>query len=97
MDIIKKRIYVRREGKVSIPTELGFVVCDLLVAAFSDLFDYEFTAQMEDQLDDIANGRAKRLTTLRQFWQGLAQSATMATSAGKKASETKVGNKAKKD
>jgi hypothetical protein len=33
----------------------------------------------------------------RQFWQGLAQSATMATSAGKKASETKVGSKAKKD
>jgi DNA topoisomerase-1 len=69
--IIKKRAYVRREGKVLIPTELGFAVCDLLVDAFSDLFDYAFTAQMEDQLDDIANGRAKRLTTLRHFWEGL--------------------------
>jgi microcystin-dependent protein len=33
----------------------------------------------------------------RQFWQGLAQSATMATSAGKKAAEAKTGNKTKKD
>jgi len=69
--IIKTRTYVRREGKVLIPTDLGFTVCDLLVAAFADLFDYEFTAQMEDQLDDIANGRAKRLATLREFWEGL--------------------------
>jgi DNA topoisomerase-1 len=69
--VIKKRTYVRRDGKVLIPTELGFTVCDLLVAAFSDLFDYEFTALLEDQLDDIANGRAKRLATLRRFWDGL--------------------------
>jgi DNA topoisomerase-1 len=69
--IILKRTYVRREGKVLIPTELGFTVCDLLVAAFADLFDYGFTAHMEDQLDDIANGRAKRLATLREFWSGL--------------------------
>jgi DNA topoisomerase-1 len=62
---------VRRQGKVLIPTELGFAVCDLLVAAFADLFDYQFTAHMEDQLDDIANGRAKRLATLRRFWGDL--------------------------
>jgi DNA topoisomerase-1 len=69
--VIKKRTYVRSERKVLLPTKLGFAVCDLLVAAFSDLFDYAFTAHMEDQLDDIANGRAKRLATLRQFWSGL--------------------------
>jgi DNA topoisomerase-1 len=68
VDVIKKRTYVRTEHRTLIPTELGFAVCDLLVAAFADLFDYEFTAHMEDQLDDIANGRAKRLPTLRQFW-----------------------------
>jgi DNA topoisomerase-1 len=69
--VIRKRDYVRRQGKVLIPTELGFAVCDLLVDAFSDLFDYQFTAHMEDQLDDIANGRAKRLGTLRRFWGDL--------------------------
>jgi DNA topoisomerase-1 len=71
VDVIKKRIYVRRDGKVLVPTDLGFAVCDLLVDAFSDLFDYEFTAQMEDKLDNIANGRAQRASTLQEFWSGL--------------------------
>jgi DNA topoisomerase-1 len=71
VDVIKKRAYVRRETKVLVPTELGFAVCDLLVDAFTDLFDYEFTAQMEDKLDNIANGRAQRVPTLQAFWDGL--------------------------
>ncbi len=69
--IIKDRGYVRREGKVLIPNELGFVVCDMLVETFEDLFDYGFTAQMEEQLDEIANGRAQRVPTLEQFWSDL--------------------------
>lgn len=71
VDVIKKRTYVRREGKVLVPTDLGFAVCDLLVDAFVDLFDYEFTAQMEDKLDSIANGQAQRVSTLQAFWEGL--------------------------
>ena len=71
VDVIKRRVYVRREAKVLIPTDLGFAVCDLLVDAFADLFDYEFTAQMEDTLDHIANGRAQRVPTLQAFWDGL--------------------------
>ena len=69
--IIKDRDYVRRQGKVLVPAELGFVVCDMLVASFPDLFEYDFTARMEDQLDDIANGRAERVPTLERFWAGL--------------------------
>jgi DNA topoisomerase-1 len=69
--IIKKRNYVEREGKVLKPTGLGFVVCDMLVETFVDLFDYGFTAQMEDQLDDIANGRMGREQALTQFWADL--------------------------
>jgi DNA topoisomerase-1 len=69
--LIKDRGYVRREKKVLLPTPLGFTVCDALVAAFPDLFDYGFTARMEDQLDDIANGQAKRLATLEAFWADL--------------------------
>jgi DNA topoisomerase-1 len=70
VSVIKERDYVRRDGPVLVPTELGFAVCDALVAAFPDLFDYGFTAQMEDQLDDIANGQARRVDTLQQFWAG---------------------------
>jgi DNA topoisomerase-1 len=69
--LIKTRGYVVRQGKVLVPTELGFVVCDMLVAGFPELFDYGFTAQMEDQLDDIANGRAERVPTLERFWADL--------------------------
>lgn len=69
--VIKERGYVRREGKVLVPTELGFAVCDMLVQAFAGLFDYGFTAQMEDRLDDIANGRAGRVPTLEAFWRDL--------------------------
>jgi len=71
--LIKDRDYVRREKKVLVPTPVGLTVCDALVAAFPDLFDYGFTAGMEDQLDDIANGRAERLATLEQFWAGLSE------------------------
>jgi DNA topoisomerase-1 len=69
--LIKERDYVRREKRVLVPTPVGLTVCDALVAAFPDLFDYGFTAKMEDQLDDIASGRAERLATLEQFWAGL--------------------------
>ncbi|MBN1642593.1 MAG: type I DNA topoisomerase [Anaerolineae bacterium] len=69
--LILDRAYVHRQGKALAPTELGFAVCDMLVAAFPDLFEYGFTARMEDQLDDIANGRAERVSTLQRFWAGL--------------------------
>jgi len=69
--LIRDRGYVRREKKVLVPTPLGFILCDVLVAAFPDLFDYGFTARMEDGLDDIANGQAERLATLEGFWANL--------------------------
>jgi DNA topoisomerase-1 len=43
----------------------------MLVETFEDLFDYGFTAQMEEQLDEIANGRAQRVPTLEAFWSDL--------------------------
>ena len=72
--LIQDRGYVRREKRVLIPTPLGFTLCDLVVAAFPVLFDYGFTANMEAQLDKIANGQSKRLSTLEQFWIDLAGS-----------------------
>ena len=71
VNLIQQRAYVRHQGRVLVPTELGMVVCDLLVGFFADLFDYGFTAQMEQALDDIANGRRSRLETLRRFWDDL--------------------------
>ncbi|MCR4405635.1 MAG: type I DNA topoisomerase [Anaerolineae bacterium] len=65
---IKDRRYVEREKRYLVPTELGCAVLDLLVAFFPDLFAYEFTARMEDELDDIANGQRTRLAVLNAFW-----------------------------
>ncbi len=74
--IIQERDYVRRQLKFLVPTELGMAVCDMLVAAFANLFDYDFTARMEDQLDEIANGpvqtaQQQRLDMLARFWAEL--------------------------
>ncbi len=51
---IQQRGYVRRDGKRLVPTETGFLVNDLLVEHFPEIMDYGFTAQMEEQLDEIA-------------------------------------------
>ncbi|MFZ5917565.1 MAG: type I DNA topoisomerase [Chloroflexota bacterium] len=69
--LIQERDYVRREQRILYPNPLGFTVCDLLLAAFPDLFDYGFTASMEQQLDDIAGGELERQTTLARFWADL--------------------------
>jgi DNA topoisomerase-1 len=65
---IKEKEYVRLEkGKFS-PTELGCLVNDLLVVNFPDIFDVEFTAQMEENLDQIEEGRKDWVDTLKEFY-----------------------------
>jgi DNA topoisomerase-1 len=46
------------------------VVCDQLVRFFPELFDYAFTAQMEQALDQVAGGRQRRQGVLEDFWAG---------------------------
>ncbi|MCJ7804736.1 type I DNA topoisomerase, partial [Patescibacteria group bacterium] len=61
---IQYRQYVEKfEGKFK-PTSLGTTVNDFLVEYFPDVFDYQFTAKMEDELDDIANGQREWKTVL---------------------------------
>ncbi|HOW85904.1 MAG TPA: type I DNA topoisomerase [Candidatus Aminicenantes bacterium] len=65
---IQGRTYVvKDEGKFK-PTELGMYVTDFLVKHFARLMDYEFTAQMEEDLDEISEGRRKGLDSLRGFY-----------------------------
>ncbi len=66
---IQERQYVEKfEGKFK-PTSLGTTVNDFLVDYFPDVFDYQFTAKMEDELDDIANGQRKWKIVLNDFYQ----------------------------
>jgi DNA topoisomerase-1 len=65
---IKEKAYVQLEkGKFS-PTELGCLVNDLLVVNFPDIFDIEFTAQMEENLDHIEEGQKDWVETLKEFY-----------------------------
>jgi DNA topoisomerase I len=66
---IEAREYMeKREGKLY-PTELGFVVIDLLVVHFQDIMSVEYTAAMERELDEIEEGTDNLLNTLNQFWK----------------------------
>lgn len=67
---ILARRYIVREGKSLIPTELGEVVTDIMKQYFSDIVDIDFTANMEQQLDEIEVGKMDRVHILRQFYAG---------------------------
>jgi DNA topoisomerase-1 len=65
---IQDREYVLKEAGKLRPEEIGMVVTDLLVANFPNIVDYNFTAKMEEELDEIANGTRDRLTVIRAFY-----------------------------
>ena len=65
---IMQRGYVVRENKVLKPTELGFVVVNLLKEYFVEIMDVDFTAQMEEKLDEVEEGRYPWLNLLREFY-----------------------------
>ena len=66
---IEARDYMeKREGKLY-PTEVGFVVSDMLVDGFKDIINVEYTAAMEEELDQIEEGTDNLLNTLNQFWK----------------------------
>ncbi len=67
---ILDRGYVFKKGTALVPSFVAFAVVTLLERHFPHLVDYEFTAQMEDALDDIANGAAQRVPWLRRFYFG---------------------------
>lgn len=72
IETILARGYVLRVDKKFQPTELGFVVLDLLKQYFKAIVDVEFTAKMEDDLDEIAEGKGSRLELLREFYHWFA-------------------------
>ncbi len=66
---IQERDYIEQiEGRRLKPTELGFVVNDLLVAHFADIVDLGFTAQMEKKLDAVEEGQENWVKLMREFY-----------------------------
>ncbi len=70
MGTILDRGYVRRQGQALVPEFLAFAVVKLLENHFPQLVDYEFTARMEDDLDEIASGDEARTAWLHRFYFG---------------------------
>ncbi|GAB4566441.1 MAG: type I DNA topoisomerase [Anaerolineae bacterium] len=70
---IQQRGYVQRIDRRLHPTELGFIVCDLLVKHFPDVFEVGFTARMESELDRIASGDVGWVEVLREFYGPFSQ------------------------
>jgi DNA topoisomerase-1 len=71
---IQARGYVTKNGKQLVPTELGFITNDALVANFAQYVDVGFTAQMEEQLDEVAEGKVRWVGMLRDFYGPFATS-----------------------
>lgn len=68
MDIIKKRGYVVIEDKKFVPTKIGIEITDKLQQHFSHLINVEYTANMENDLDKIAEGKENYIETLKNFY-----------------------------
>ncbi|MFN0147643.1 MAG: type I DNA topoisomerase [Dehalococcoidia bacterium] len=65
---VQKRDYVAKQGRALVPQELGFLVSDMLVQHVSRYVDASFTSEMEEELDDIAEGKRDYVTVVRDFW-----------------------------
>jgi DNA topoisomerase-1 len=66
-DKMGKENYGAEKGKL-LPTDIGIVVNDYLQANFPEIMDYNFTADVEKEFDDIAEGKAKWTTMIREFY-----------------------------
>ena len=65
---IISRGYVSREKKRLYPTELGYMVTDVMLEYFSPIVDVDFTAQMEEKLDEVEEGQVEWRNVLRDFY-----------------------------
>ncbi len=69
LSTIQEREYVQKEGGRFTPTELGMVVTDLLLESFADIFDVSYTARMEQELDDVEDGKLDWRAAMGEFYE----------------------------
>jgi len=66
---IQEREYVKKDAGRFTPTELGMVVTDLLLESFDDIFDVTYTARMEEELDEIEEGKIDWRVAMQEFYE----------------------------
>jgi DNA topoisomerase-1 len=69
LSTIQEREYVSKEGGRFVPSELGMVVTDLLLESFDDIFDVTYTARMEQELDEIEEGKLDWRAAMAEFYE----------------------------
>ncbi|SMQ70637.1 DNA topoisomerase-1 [Bacillus sp. OV166] len=69
LDTIQKRGYVALDNKRFVPTELGEIIDELILEFFPDILDVEFTAKMEQGLDNIEDGKVPWVNIIGEFYQ----------------------------
>jgi len=70
---IQERGYVDKVSGRFIPKEIGVAVNDILVEHFPDIVDYNFTAKMEEELDDVAEGKLEWQPVIKEFYEPFAK------------------------
>ena len=78
IDVIQTRHYVQQEERRLRPTDLGKTVNTWLVAHFPDIVDAGFTAEMEEELDDVEEGRRQWVPIVREFFKPFLKTLTKA-------------------
>jgi len=66
--LVEREYVTKNQGRFS-PTMLGERVCKLLVKSFEDIFDLKFTARMEEELDEIEEGKLPWRESVKEFWE----------------------------
>ncbi|HEV2499538.1 MAG TPA: type I DNA topoisomerase [Terriglobia bacterium] len=69
LSVIQNRAYVEKMQGRFFPTELGIITSDLLVKNFSEIFDVAYTARMEEELDEVEEGKLKWTEALDEFYR----------------------------
>jgi len=69
IETLRGRKYVEDERRNFVPTDTGKIVSQFLVKFFPQYVDYDFTARLEDDLDEISRGEKEWIPVLTQFWQ----------------------------
>ncbi|ESU33059.1 DNA topoisomerase I [Bacillus sp. 17376] len=70
LDTIQKRGYVSLDNKRFVPTELGEVIHELMLEFFPGILDLEFTAKMEQNLDNVEDGKINWVKVIDEFYRG---------------------------
>ena len=86
LSTIQERQYVTKIGGKFAPTEIGLVVTDLLVENFRDIFDVAYTAKLEEELDEVEDGKEKWTDALAEFYKRFSKISNMPRSIWKTSS-----------